>query len=166
MSELEALRRENAELRAQLARVLVELARQSERISELLAVAQRKQRKAPVDRPPAPPPVVEGEARRAFEQRPKAPDKPAEDPPPKNKSKPTGRKPIPSHLEAEVHELRPDACADCGATALDVVDELVEDKLHVVKEHQRRRVVRRYTVDTPVGAVQGLRTKSWIISIG
>src|SRR5690606_34296444 len=28
---------------------------------------------------------------------------------------------------------------------LDVVDELVEEKLHVVREHQRRRVVRRYT---------------------
>ena len=28
---------------------------------------------------------------------------------------------------------------------MDVVDELVEEKLHVVKEHQRRRVVHRYT---------------------
>jgi hypothetical protein len=28
---------------------------------------------------------------------------------------------------------------------LDVVDQLLEEKLHVVKEHQRRRVVRRYT---------------------
>ncbi|MGV2433957.1 MAG UNVERIFIED_CONTAM: transposase [Anaerolineae bacterium] len=33
----------------------------------------------------------------------------------------------------------------CGGTALDVVDEVVEEKLHVVKEHQRRRVVRRVT---------------------
>ncbi len=152
MSELDALRTENAELRktvqtltARIAQLVAELARLNERVSELLAVAQRKQRKPPVDKPPAPPPVVEGEARRAFEQRPKAPDKPTEDPAPKDKTQPTGRKPIPGHLEAEEHELRPDACADCGATALDVVDELVEDKLHVVKEHQRRRVVRRYT---------------------
>jgi len=29
--------------------------------------------------------------------------------------------------------------------ALDAADELVEEKLHVVKEHQRRRVVRRAT---------------------
>jgi transposase len=146
VSELEALRRENAELRAQLAQVLVQLARQNERISELLAIAQRKHRKAPVDAPPAaPPPAVEGEARRAFEERPKAPVKPTEERPPTTKAKPTGRKRIPTHLEAEQHELRPDACGACGATALDVVDELVEEKLHVVKEHQRRRVVRRVT---------------------
>ena len=30
-------------------------------------------------------------------------------------------------------------------TALDVVDKIVEEKLHVIKEHQRRRVVRRIT---------------------
>jgi len=145
---LEALRKENAELRAQVAQLLTELARLNDRVSELLAVAQRKQRKAPAPgaaAPAAAPPVVEGEAQRAFEERPKAPDKPAAEPPPKKKARPTGRKPIPSHLEAEEHELRPDACGECGGAALDVVDELVEEKLHVVKEHQRRRVVRRYT---------------------
>ncbi|MBK8999529.1 MAG: transposase [Myxococcales bacterium] len=148
MDGLEALRKENAELRAQVAQLLTELARLNDRVSELLAVAQRKQRKAPAPgaaAPAAAPPVVEGEAQRAFEERPKAPDKPAAEPPPKKKARPTGRKPIPSHLEAEEHELRPDACGECGGAALDVVDELVEEKLHVVKEHQRRRVVRRYT---------------------
>ena len=159
MSELEALRGENAELRAQLARVLVELARQGdrvaellvelarqgERITELLAAAQRKGRKPPVDKPPAPPPTLAAETQRAFDERPKAPDKPAAEPAPKKKVKPTGRKPIPSHLEAEEHELRPSVCGACGATALDVLEELVEEKLHVVKEHQRRRIVRRTT---------------------
>jgi hypothetical protein len=149
VDELEALRKDNAELRAQVAQLLTELARLNERVSELLAVAQRKQRKAPAagaaPLPPAAPPVVEGEAQRAFEDRPKAPDKPATEPPPKKKARPTGRKPIPGHLEAEEHKLRPEACAECGGAALDVVDELVEEKLHVVKEHQRRRVVRRYT---------------------
>ena len=155
MDELEALRRENAAQRKQLAQLveqnsqLVEqLARLNERVAELLAVAQRKQRKpaAPaVALPPPAPPVVDGEARRAFEERPKAPEKPAAQRPKKKKSRPTGRKPVPAHLEAEEHELRPDACAECGGAALDVVDELVEEKLHVVKEHQRRRVVRRYT---------------------
>ncbi len=144
MSELEALRKENAELRAQLARLLVELAKQSERIAELLAAAQRKARKPPADKPPAPP-VVDADTRRVFDDRPQAPDKPAEEPPPKKKTTPTGRKPIPSHLEAEEHALRPSACAECGATALDLVDEVVEEKLHVVKAHQRRRVVRRST---------------------
>jgi len=145
VDDLDALRKENAELRAQVTRLVTELARLNERVAELLAVAQRKQRKASAEKLPAVPPAVEGDTRLAFEERPKAPEKPAEQRPPKKKAKPTGRKPLPSHLEAEEHELRPEACAACGRAALDLVDELVEEKLHVVKEHQRRRVVRRYT---------------------
>ncbi|MDX2053254.1 MAG: IS66 family transposase [Polyangiaceae bacterium] len=147
MDELEALRKENAALRHQISQLVVALARLNERVSELLAVAQRKQRRPPAlsEKPPAPPPTVEDEARRAFDERPKAPEKPPQEKLPKQKSKPTGRKPIPQHLEAEEHELRPNACSACHATDLDVVDELIEEKLHVVKEHQRRRVVRRYT---------------------
>ncbi len=152
MDELETLRRENAALRrqtealsTQIAQLVTELARLNDRVTELLAVAQRRQRKAPADKPPVPPPTVEGEAKRAFEERPKAPEKLAEERPPKTKAKPSGRKPIPRHLEAETHELRPDTCAECGGAALDVVDELLEEKLHVVKEHLRRRVVRRFT---------------------
>jgi transposase len=147
VDELEALRRENAEQRKQISQLITELARLNERVAELLAVAQRKQRKSPAAVAPAPaaPPVVEGDERRAFEERPKAPEKPAAEPAAKKKPKPTGRKPLPGHLEAEEHELRPESCASCGGAALDVADELVEEKLHVVKEHQRRRVVRRYT---------------------
>lgn len=147
MNELEALRKENAEQRSQIARLIDQIARLNERVSELLAVARRKQRKvsAPTDKPPAPPPILDEEARRSFEDRPKAPEKPPAETPPKKKSRPTGRKRISGHLEAEEHTLRPDSCAECGDTALDVVDELIEEKLHVVKEHQRRRVVRRYT---------------------
>ena len=107
--------------------------------------AQRKARKPTADKPPATPPVIGGDTRRTFDERPKAPDKPADERPAKAKPKPRGRKPIPCHLETEAHELRPDACDDCGGTALDVVDELFEEKLHVVKEPQRRRCVRRFT---------------------
>src|SRR5690606_6227755 len=63
----------------------------------------------------------------------------------KSDARPTGRKPLPSHLEAEEHVLRPDCCQHCGGLELDVVDEVIEEKLHVVKEHQRRRVVKRTT---------------------
>ena len=148
MDELEALRQENAALRDQVTQLVEQLARLNERVAELLAVAQRKQRKARTASetpPPVAPPVVEGEQRRAFDERPKAPDKHEVERTEKQKAKPTGRKPLPKHLEAEEHELRPDSCAACGGFALDVADALDEEKLHVVKEHQRRRVVRRYT---------------------
>ena len=148
MDELEALRKENAELRTQISLLVDQLARLNDRVAELLAVAQRKQRKpaAATALPPlAAPPALDNDARRAFEERPKAPEKPAGARPPKKKARPTGRKPIPAHLEAEEHELRPHTCGECGGAALDVVDKLTEEKLHVVKEHQRRRVVHRYT---------------------
>jgi len=143
--ELETLRRENAEQRAQIAQLIEQIAKLNERVGELLAVAQRKQRKPSPEKAPAAPPTVEGDAKRAFDERPKPPEKPAKPERPKTAAKPTGRKPLPPHLEAEEHALRPDACAHCGSAELDAADEVVEEKLHVVKEHQRRRVVRRTT---------------------
>jgi transposase len=147
-----AVHRENAELRAQVRTLLAtvaqlteQCARLNERVGELLAVAQRKQRKPPVPKPPSPPPVVEGEAKLAFEARPKPPELPPKTKPKKQRPPPTGRKPLPAHLPLEEHAMRPDACAHCGSSELDAADELVEEKLHVVKEHQRRRVVHRTT---------------------
>jgi len=146
MGDLETLREENAALRKQIAQLIEQVARLTERIAELLPVAQRKTRKPTPEKPLAPAPAVDASARRAFDERPTAPAKPVEEPAPKTPTKPTGRNPVPSHLSPEKHELRPDACSDCGATTrLDVVDKLVEEKLHVVKEHQRRRVVVRFT---------------------
>lgn len=150
--QLAAQSQENAELRKQLAELAAtnatltqELAKLNERVGELLAVAKRKQRKPAADKPPGDAPVVEGEAKRAFEDRPKPPDKPVAERPPKKPARPTGRKPLPSHLQAEKHDLRSDRCEHCGSAALDAADVVVEEKLHVVKEHQRRRVVRRTT---------------------
>ncbi|MCB9657806.1 MAG: IS66 family transposase [Polyangiales bacterium] len=145
MVDVEALQRENAELRGQVSQLVQQLAKLNERVAQLLAIAQRKQRKTPAVKPPAPPPTVEGEAKRAFDERPQAPGKPTEEEKAKSPVKPTGRKKLPPHLEAEEHTLRPDACMHCGSTALDAADEITEEKLHVVKEHQRRRVVRRTT---------------------
>jgi transposase len=143
--DVDALLRENAELRASIGKLTDQLAKLNQRVAELLAVAQRRQRKPAVERPPVPAPHVDDDAKQTFEARPKAPPKPAESARPKSRSKPTGRKPVPEHLEAEEHALRPASCAHCGSGALDVADEIVEEKLHVVKEHQRRRVVRRTT---------------------
>ena len=100
MDELEALRRElaaerqaNATLRGQLTQLVEQLARLNERVVELLAVAQRKQRKAraPVPAPPPTPPVVDGQQQRAFDERPRPPEKPKAERTAKKKAKPTGR---------------------------------------------------------------------------
>jgi hypothetical protein len=113
-----ALHQENGALRAQLAQALASIskltetiAKLNERVGELLAAAQRNQRKPPTPKPPMPPPVVEGKAKLAFEGRPKPPELPAKTKPKKQRPPPTGRKPLPSHLPAEGHALRPDACA-------------------------------------------------------
>jgi transposase len=144
-AENAAHRAENAALRVQLSGLVEQVAKLNERVSELLAVAQRKQRK-PATPPAAAAPVeLDGAAKLAFDDRPAPPplpEKPAKQP---RKVKPSGRKPLPTHLPVEDHALRPEQCAQCGGTQLDVVDEVVEEKLHVVKEHQRRRVVKRTT---------------------
>lgn len=159
MSVAATMQRENAELRAQLATneaqlaqllatnaaLTAQLAKLNERVSELLAVAKRRQRPAAPARPPAPPPVLDADAQRAFDERPAAPPRPPKPQPAPAPRRPTGRKPLPTHLEVEAHAVRPDECAHCGSHTLEAADELVEEKLHVVKEHQRRRVVRRTT---------------------
>jgi len=150
--DVEALQREYAQLREQFARVVEsnqtlteQIAKLNDRITELLAVAQRRQRKPAAEKPPIALPEVTGEAKQTFDERPKPPPKPTAPERPKTRVKPTGRKPVPSHLEAEEHAFRPDTCTRCGSSALDAADVIVEEKHHVVKEHQRRRIVRRTT---------------------
>lgn len=147
LAELEALRQENAAQRAQLAELISTIAKLNDRVAELLAIAQRKQRKpaTPTEKRPEPPPVVEAEQQKAFDARPKPPELPEKTKPAKRSQRRAGRNAVPGHLEAEEHELRPASCEHCGSTAIEAVDEVVEEKLHVVKEHQRRRVVRRTT---------------------
>ena len=146
--DVATLQRENAELRAQIAQLVATVAKLSDRIAELLPVAQRKQRKATSptgEKRSAPPPVIGEEARKAFDARPKPPELPDKTKAPKREPRRTGRNAIPTHLETEAHSLRPSQCAHCGSSTLDVAEDVVEEKLHVVKEHQRRRIVRRTT---------------------
>ena len=135
-----------AELVAEVGRLSKMVAEGNERLVELLAVVQRKQgggeRRA---KPPAPPPGLDEEARKAYDERPQPPKLPKKRKRPKKRQRPTGRKPVPEHLPAEEHLLEPEICKECGGDDLAVVDEVVETKLHVVAEHQRRRVVRRKT---------------------
>lgn len=159
MATVAELRRENSEQRAQLGQLTVQLgqlvaanaalttqiARLNDRVAELLAIAQRRQR-PPVPSPlSAAPPPLDTTAALAFADRPPPPAVPTKVKHAAKPRRPSGRKPLPAHLEVEAHALRPDACAHCGGHALDVAEVLTEEKLHVVKEHQRRRVVRRTT---------------------
>lgn len=141
-----AQRAQIAELLATNTKLVAEIAKLNERVAELLAIARRKQRKttASSEKKPASTPTLEPEAQQAFETRPKPPLLPEKTKTHKAQAR-NGRTAIPSHLEMEEHRFRPACCEHCGSTDLDVVDEVVEEKLHVVKEHQRRRVVKRTT---------------------
>ena len=152
MLDVATLQQENATLRAQLAQSVTSIAKLTEmvaklneRVAELLAVAQRKQRKPSPPKPAEPPPSVEGDAKLAFESRPKPPELPTKTKEKQPRPPPTGRKALPKHLPLDAHSLKPEECAHCGSTALDVADVVEEEKLDVVKEHQRRRVVKRTT---------------------
>jgi len=159
--EYEQLLADRATLREQLAqqtRVIAhltdqvgllgqEVARANDRIAELLAIVQRKQRpgRKPNKAPP-PPAHLSQEQKDAYLNRPKPPVLPAKGKSkPKGKPKPRGRKPLPGHLPKEEHHLVPSACNGCGGGDLEMVDDLVEEKLTKVKEHIRRRVVTRKT---------------------
>jgi hypothetical protein len=143
--DVAALQQENAALRVQVAQLVETVAKLNERVGELLAVARRKHRKLSPPKPPETPPAVGGEAKLAFDSRPKPPELPPKTKEKKPRPPPTGRKALPKHLPIEEHAFTPTECAHCGSTALDVADVVEEEKLHVVKEHQRRRVVKRTT---------------------
>ena len=136
---------ENAAQRVQIAELTATIAKLTDRVAELLAIAQQKKRPPPKPpREPSPPPDVPADAQQAFAERPLPPEEP---PPPEKAAKrpsPTGRKPLPKHLPADETTVVPDVCAHCNGTDLAVIDEVVEEKLDV-RSHQRRRITRRKT---------------------
>ena len=138
----------NAELTREIGRLAMAVATANDRILELTAIVERKNsnRKKPlVTAEPELSPSLPAGVQEAFHNRPKPPKLPPKKKKAKKKAKPTGRKTIPEHIEAERHTVLPDACKTCGSTNLEIVDEVVETKLHVVKEHIRRRIVVRKT---------------------
>lgn len=147
VAQLEAANAQIDKLTDEVGRLSELVAKGNERITELLAIAQRKNRSdaKAASKPPEPAASLDEEARAAFDKRPKAPKRPKKKKARKSKSRPTGRKPLPDHLPADEHTTTPEACKDCGGDDLESVDEVVEIKLHVVKQHLRRRVVRRKT---------------------
>jgi transposase len=144
-AKLDASLAELQAMRVRFDQLLAQGARNNERLEELTAAVLRRSGKPPKPPAPAAPTALDDASKAAYEARPKAPELPAREPKPKAPRKPTGRKALPSHLPVEEHVFRPDACAHCGGTMLDLADEVVEEKLHVVEAYHRRRVVRRKT---------------------
>jgi transposase len=143
--QLAAALHELADVRAALAEMTEKHARVNERLMELMAALERKKRPPPAPKPPPPVATLTASQAEAFDARPKPPALPPKPPKAKKPRKPSGRRPVPEHLQAETHILRPDTCELCGSFALDLVDVVEEVKLHVVREHVRRRVVERKT---------------------
>ena len=132
-------------LTAEVGRLADQVAKGNDRIAELLAIAQRNKRGAASSpRPPEAPPSLSAEAKQAFDARPKPPNRQKKKTRSNKTMKPTGRKPLPEHIPAQEHIVAPERCS-CGSVELEAIDEVVEIKLHVVKEHMRRRVVKRKT---------------------
>lgn len=154
-AELAAVRAELAELKVLLAEgnartadLVAQIARLTDRVTELAAAAARTKRAGAAPKPsepPAPPSALPEEQRKAFENRPQPPEVPTRTKPAPKPRRPKGRNPLPPHLPADETTSAPCACARCGGGRLDVVDQFDEEKLTVVKEHQRRRVVHRIT---------------------
>lgn len=154
-AELAQLRVQGAAANTQIAQLtgridglMQELAKQSDRITELLAIAQRRKsgKKAEAEeKAPEPPPPVDAAAQAAFDNRPQAPSpRGSLHDRPRTRPRPTGRKPLPRHLPVDESTVEPERCS-CGCTTFDWVDEVVEEKLHAVLAHQRVRRTRRKT---------------------
>ena len=145
-AELARLVAENSQLRTELARLTDLAAKTNEHLAELTAVLKRKgARGASKPAAPAAPPELDEAARKAYEERPVAPKLPERPAKEKKPRRPTGRKPLPDHLPKDEHVVRPEACEHCGCSELDLVDEVVEVKLDLIREHHRQRIVRRKT---------------------
>jgi len=145
LQRLTAALAELTALRASFDALVVQGARTNEQLAELTAILNRKNRQAPKPPAPAAPAEFNAEEREAYERRPQAPPiPPREKPQPKPRNS-GGRKPLPAHLPVDKHTFRPDSCGSCGGTALDLADEVVEEKLDFIQGYHRRRVVRRKT---------------------
>jgi transposase len=143
-SELVRLRQQGEEANARITELVQQMAKQTERLTELLAIAQRKKRAdkpKPVGEPKTPPGLTE-EQQRAFETRPMPPQPPPAEQKTKKKPHPTGRKPVPEHLPTVSFRAEPCRCEHCHSDRLQHKSEIVETKLHV-ESHQRRRVTTR-----------------------
>lgn len=128
---------------ARIAELTEALARLTDRVEELLAVVGRqasaRQAKKEAESAPPSPPELDDEARAAYANRPKPPEpKPKPEKTPKKRAS-AGRNKLPESLPRDHTELKPESCPECGSRDLVVVKRYTEEKLHIVREHQRVR---------------------------
>jgi transposase len=143
LAEMARLAEVNGTLTERVAELIATVAKSNDRIAELLAAVERKKAAAATkSKPPETPPVVEGEAKEAFDGRPTPPPEGLLHDKPQPKHLPTGRKPLPARLPRDTATVYPERCA-CGCEQFDWVDEVVEEKLHVQAHQRVRRTVRK-----------------------
>jgi len=137
-----------AAFRAQVAELTAAVVRLSEQIATLLARASKKAAKAskvapvPDEEAAALPPMLD-DADPALANRPKPPEIPAEPEKVKGPVRPSGRRPIPSHLTTDSKSHRPAACQHCGGDDLRIVGEEITHQLDTIREHLRRHEIVR-----------------------
>lgn len=133
------LRSELAASRAQVADLAQQLAKLTDRIAELTALVGRNARK----RRPAIP-ATEPSSSTLPTERPIPPPLPPVPEKVKAAVVPTGRLPLPEHLDVVSESHRPDVCRHCGTGELRVIGEEQVDKLDTIREHLRtRRIIRK-----------------------
>lgn len=150
LQEVSALRKELAETKAAHAKNTAQLARMTERLDELLALAHRhakpkRTRRKPDDDDPPPPtlrPDVTDEERAAFEARPRPPKPPEEEKVAPTEQRRPGRTPVPEHLARNTTVVPPGTCA-CGCDQTVLIDSVTEEKLDAVVTQLRARETRR-----------------------
>lgn len=147
--ELVDVRRENGELRLQIAQLLRMMADQNDRLGEVANILRRREdqlrrvpkpdRPAPDEEPdpPAAPSAGAGEASPRSEKGAGAGPK---------KRKGGGRKPVAAHLHVEAEHVGVDACDRCGGSHLLARDREVSRKYTVVSYVRCREIVRDVVV--------------------
>ncbi|MDX1644725.1 MAG: IS66 family transposase [Thermoanaerobaculia bacterium] len=137
-------------LATQIGHLSDQLARANDRIDELLAALGQKaarRQNTESEQPVEAPSDLSDDVREAFENRPTPPEREEKKKKPPKKREKAGRNKLPDSLPRDTHTLTPSSCDHCGSTDLAVVRQHVEEKLTVVKAHQRVRRTVRDTCD-------------------
>ena len=140
-------RASEAALRVQLAELTQAVARLSAQVATLLE--RRKKKETPPAKPVvevlADPGVIATDIAEpaVLPERPVPPSVPEAAKPEKKPVRPSGRRVVPDHLEANTETHKPSMCTHCGGDSLRIVGEELTQQIDTIREHLRRREIVR-----------------------